>query len=69
MTQDIKHHLTDDLLMAYSAGNLPEAFGLIVAAHVSMCDECRARLGAFDTLGGSVIETCPGVEMVQGSLD
>ncbi len=69
MPDHIKHHLTDDLLMSYSAGNLPEAFGLVVAAHVSMCDECRARLGAFDTLGGSVIETCPGVEMDRGSLD
>lgn len=56
MTQDITHHLTDALLMAYSAGTLPEAFSLTVAAHVSMCDECRARLGAFDTVGGALLE-------------
>ncbi|MET4127689.1 ChrR family anti-sigma-E factor [Roseovarius sp. MBR-6] len=55
MTQ-IKHHLTDALLMAYSAGSLPEAFSLTVATHISMCDECRARLGAFDTVGGSLLE-------------
>ncbi|MEI4234330.1 ChrR family anti-sigma-E factor [Roseovarius sp. D22-M7] len=53
---EIKHHLTDPLLMAYSAGTLPEAFSLTVAAHVSMCDECRARLGSFDSVGGALIE-------------
>lgn len=52
----IKHHLTDALLMAYSAGVLPEAFSLTVATHVSMCDDCRARLGAFDCVGGAMIE-------------
>ena len=26
MTKEIKHHLTDAMLMAYAAGNLPEAF-------------------------------------------
>ncbi|MBZ0123133.1 MAG: transcriptional regulator, partial [Roseovarius sp.] len=53
---EIRHHLTDALLMAYSAGTLPEAFSLTVAAHVSMCDECRARLGSFDSVGGALIE-------------
>lgn len=52
----IRHHLSDDLLMAYSAGELPEAFSLVVATHVSMCDECRSRMEAFDAIGGAVIE-------------
>ncbi|MBE0453291.1 MAG: cupin domain-containing protein [Roseovarius sp.] len=56
MTTEITHHLTDALLMAYSAGSLPEAFSLTVATHISMCDECRARLGAFDALGGALLE-------------
>ncbi|MEM6482767.1 MAG: ChrR family anti-sigma-E factor [Pseudomonadota bacterium] len=56
MTGTIKHHLDDALLMAYSTGNLPEALSLTVAAHISMCDECRARLGAFDTVGGALID-------------
>lgn len=69
MTADIKHHLTEPLLMAYSAGTLPEAFSLAVAAHVSLCDECRARLGALDAMGGSLIGAAPPVAMAQGSLD
>lgn len=65
----IKHHLSDALLMAYSAGSLPEAFSLTVAAHISMCDECRARLGAFDAMGGAIIERCGTAEMNAGSLE
>jgi len=52
----ITHHLSDQLLMGYSAGTLPEAFSLAVASHIALCDECRARLASFDALGGSVLE-------------
>ncbi len=52
----IKHHLTDALLMGYSAGTLPEAFNLVVATHISLCDECRAQMHTFDALGGEVME-------------
>ena len=66
---EINHHLTDALLMAYSAGSLPEAFSLAVAAHVSMCDECRARLASFDSVGGALIEQTDMVEMGAGSFE
>ena len=65
----ITHHLTDRLLMAYAAGTLPEAFGLVIATHVSLCDECRARLGAFEAVGGAVLEdSVAPVAMAEGSL-
>jgi len=49
--------------MGYSAGTLPEAFNLVVATHISLCDECRARLGAFDAVGGAVLEDAGAVTM------
>ncbi|MCA0921229.1 ChrR family anti-sigma-E factor [Pseudooceanicola nanhaiensis] len=70
----IKHHLTESLLMGYAAGTLPEAFSLVVATHVSMCDDCRARLEALESLGGAVLEA-QGMEaagisaMEAGALD
>lgn len=64
----IRHHLSDQLLMAYSGGDLPEAFNLVVATHVSLCDECRARLGAFDAVGGAVLADTDSVEMSDDSL-
>lgn len=64
----INHHLTDALLMAYSAGSLPEGFGLVVATHISMCDECRARSEGFDVLGGTVLESTDSVRPDPDSL-
>lgn len=52
----IRHHLSDQLLMGYATGSLPEAFSLVVATHISMCDDCRARAESYDALGGAVIE-------------
>lgn len=56
MQDNIKHHLNDAILMAYSAGTLPEAFNLIVASHLSLCDSCRAQAETFDALGGEILE-------------
>ena len=53
---NIKHHLTDELIMGYSAGKLPEAVDLLIATHISMCDECRAAVEAYDALGGALLE-------------
>ena len=64
----IRHHLSDQLLMAYSAGQLPEAFNLVVATHVSLCDECRARLGSFDAVGGALLEEAEEIVMGEDAL-
>lgn len=52
----IKHHLSETLLMGYAAGTLPEAFNLIVASHVSMCDSCRAALHSYEAVGGALLD-------------
>ena len=52
----IRHHLSDQLLMAYAAAGLPEAFSLVIATHVSLCDDCRARLESFDAVGGALVD-------------
>jgi putative transcriptional regulator len=70
MNTDIKHHLTDEILMGYSAGTLPEAFNLMVATHISLCDACRAQLEACDAVGGALLEQTqtPTSAMNKGSL-
>ncbi|MEM6277104.1 MAG: ChrR family anti-sigma-E factor [Pseudomonadota bacterium] len=67
--QGIKHHLTDELLIGYAAGTLPEAFSLVVATHVSLCDECRARLMEFEAIGGAVLEDAEEVELSSDALE
>lgn len=64
----ITHHLSESLMMAYAAGTLPEAFSLVAATHISMCDECRAWLGAHEAVGGAILEA-GAAPMAEGSLD
>jgi len=56
MSDSIKHHLNDAVLMAYAAGTLPEAFNLMVASHISLCDTCRANAESFDAIGGEILD-------------
>ena len=67
--EQIKHHLNDSLLMGYASGNLPEAFSLVVATHISLCDECRARLESFDAVGGALIDEDVEFEMSAEALE
>ncbi len=64
----IKHHLTDELLMGYAAGTLPEAFNLVVATHISMCDTCRAALAEFEAVGGEVMLDGDPVDVAEDAL-
>ena len=64
----IKHHLTEPLLMGYAAGTLPEAFNLVVATHISMCDTCRAALAEYDAVGGELMLESGTVEMAEDAL-
>jgi anti-sigma factor ChrR (cupin superfamily) len=33
----INHHLSDELLLEYAAGNLTEGWSLVVATHMALC--------------------------------
>lgn len=65
----IRHHINDTLLMSYAAGILPRAFDLVVATHVSLSDDARARLGGFEAVGGAVLDRGPSAELAEGSLE
>ena len=64
----IKHHLTEPLLMGYAAGTLPEAFNLVVATHISMCDTCRAALAEYEAVGGEVMLEGEPVVLAEDAL-
>ncbi|SMH44312.1 ChrR family anti-sigma-E factor [Maritimibacter sp. HL-12] len=57
MSANISHHIPSEILAAYAAGSLGQAFSLVVAAHVSLCTECRAELAAHEAAGGAVLDT------------
>lgn len=61
----IAHHIPDHLLQAYAAGTLHYAMDMVIATHVSMCDDCRARLAAHECAGGAVLEEARSVGVSQ----
>ncbi len=52
----IHHHIPEALLADYARGALDEAFSLVLATHISLCDQCRATLGALEAPGGVLLE-------------
>lgn len=53
----ITHHLDDATLLAFAAGTIGEAHGILVASHMAMCAECRAALHKAEALGGGILDT------------
>ena len=53
----IKFHISNDILLSYSAGTLDEASSLLVATHLALCPHCRARNSSADTLGGYFLDS------------
>lgn len=63
------HQLPENVLLAYASGSLPEAFSLVVACHVSMCDESRATLMGLEAMGGMLLEQGDAVDMSADALE
>ncbi len=64
------------LLCEYAAGTLDETCSLIVATHITLCQETREMLHAYEEVGGSYLELCEeeslstdALEAVLGRLD
>lgn len=53
------HHVTEPVMAAYVAGQLPHAYAMVVASHIELCDSCRAMMEAHAILGGTLIEDGP----------
>ena len=65
----VRHHLADDLILAYGTGELDEATGLLVAAHLALCPQCRRALEAAEAMGGAFLDTLPVTEVAEDALD
>lgn len=72
----IHHHIPQTVLDDYRVGTLPHAFAVVVAAHLSLCDKCRARHEVADLLGGALLANEPQAALnpdlrarVLGALD
>ena len=50
------HHVDDATLLSYSAGALPTAMAVVVAAHLDRCQWCRDHLLDADQIGGALMQ-------------
>ncbi|WP_425045994.1 ChrR family anti-sigma-E factor [Primorskyibacter sp. S87] len=62
----ITHHTPEAMLAAYAAGTLPHAFSVVVATHVSLCDQCRTTLAAHQAVGGAILDDMDSVAVSGG---
>ena len=59
----------DDLLLSYATGGLDEALSLVVASHLTLSPENRARVAEYEALGGAMIEEIEPVELSESARD
>ncbi|MEO1179235.1 MAG: ChrR family anti-sigma-E factor, partial [Pseudomonadota bacterium] len=69
MTNTTNHNLSDELLMGYAAGALPHAYDLVIASHVSLSTDSRARLDGLEAVGGVLLHDAEPAELAPGSFE
>jgi putative transcriptional regulator len=53
---NIRHHMSDELLLDYASGSLSESWSLAVATHMALCPSCRKRLAMMEMAGGAMLD-------------
>ena len=64
----IRHHPSDDTLIAYAAGRLPRAHRVVVRAHLARCEACRASLALVKSVAAAKLEALPAAAMGTDAL-
>lgn len=52
-------HPTDALLAQYAAGDIGEGVSLAIAAHLTYCPKCRAKVAEYEAMFGGVMASEP----------
>ncbi len=55
-----QHHPSDELLLQYASGALPEGLALFVASHLNYCPTCRRTVEAAEAVGGAMLDAEAG---------
>ncbi|MEQ9143045.1 MAG: ChrR family anti-sigma-E factor [Parvibaculaceae bacterium] len=65
----IRHHISDDLLIAYAAGSLPEAWSLLVATHLALCPDCRHAAEEAEAVGATLLDDLAPADLSDDAFD
>lgn len=55
--------------MRFASGDLDEAFTVAVAAHIELCEQCRAALRTAESCGGHLLETAEKARVSDDAFD
>lgn len=64
----VQHHLSDETLLSYAAGELDDATSLVVASHLALCPVCRASVNMAEDIGGAMLDDVEPMEMSEDAL-
>ncbi len=62
------YHPNDELLMQFSAGQLPNALGIMIACHLQYCPTCRHKIKLYEELGGEILALTQPVSVAEDSF-
>jgi putative transcriptional regulator len=63
-----RHHPCEDRLLEHAAGALSAGSDLVIAAHVAVCEACRAEVRLSEAVGGALLDSLPPAPMADDSL-
>ena len=63
------HHPDPSTIMSYAAGSLPESIAMVVACHLSSCEQCCKQLAEAEEIGRSLLEELEPAPMAEGARE
>lgn len=63
------HHPDDSTLLGYGAGCLPDALAMVVACHITVCDQCHDKIADAEQIGLGLMEQEPVQSMSESSRE
>lgn len=64
-----QHHLDDATLLRYASGDLDNAFTMVVAAHLAMCDTCRKAARDAEEIGGHMMDNVAQAPVAEDAFE
>lgn len=65
----IRHHPSEDLLLAHFQGRLTEGPSLAMEVHLERCAHCRNEMKLLSLVGGALLENADGVGLSDDAIE
>ena len=66
---ETRHHISEEILFAYAAGQTSHAFEVVLASHLTLCPVCRERLAQLEDVSGALLTCEEPAPLTEGSYD